>query len=65
MLLLKYLLMITGWGLLGWAAAIALNNLNWSANAGFGSTGPGWYKETGLVDPGLLTSLNLSFPPAF
>jgi regulator of protease activity HflC (stomatin/prohibitin superfamily) len=28
MLLLKYLLMITGWGLLGWAAAIALNNLN-------------------------------------
>jgi regulator of protease activity HflC (stomatin/prohibitin superfamily) len=28
MLLFKYLLMITGWGLLGWAAAIALNNLN-------------------------------------
>ena len=28
MLLLKYLLMITGWGLLGWALAIALNNLN-------------------------------------
>ena len=28
MLLLKYLLMITGWGLLAWAAAIALNNLN-------------------------------------
>jgi regulator of protease activity HflC (stomatin/prohibitin superfamily) len=28
MLLLKYLLMIAGWGLLGWAAAIALNNLN-------------------------------------
>lgn len=28
MLLLKYLLMIVGWGLLGWAAAIALNNLN-------------------------------------
>jgi regulator of protease activity HflC (stomatin/prohibitin superfamily) len=28
MLLLKYLLLITGWGLLGWAAAIALNNLN-------------------------------------
>src|SRR5215470_6407696 len=27
MLLVKYLLMITGWGLLGWAAAIALNNL--------------------------------------
>src|SRR5262249_5609796 len=27
MLFLKYLLMITGWGLLGWAAAIALNNL--------------------------------------
>ncbi|HEY6270893.1 MAG TPA: SPFH domain-containing protein [Terriglobales bacterium] len=28
MLLLKYVLLITGWGLLGWAAAIALNNLN-------------------------------------
>src|SRR6516164_3207291 len=28
MLLLKYLLIITGWGLMGWAAAIALNNLN-------------------------------------
>jgi hypothetical protein len=28
MLLLQYLLMIAGWGLLGWAAAIALNNLN-------------------------------------
>jgi regulator of protease activity HflC (stomatin/prohibitin superfamily) len=28
MLLLKYLLLIIGWGLLGWAAAIALNNLN-------------------------------------
>src|SRR5262249_28821228 len=27
MLFLKYLLLITGWGLLGWAAAIALNNL--------------------------------------
>src|SRR5215469_8443005 len=27
MLFLKYLLMIAGWGLLGWAAAIALNNL--------------------------------------
>ena len=28
MLLLKYLLLTIGWGLLGWAAAIALNNLN-------------------------------------
>ena len=28
MLLLKYLLMIIGWGLVGWAAAIAVNNLN-------------------------------------
>ncbi|HLW51872.1 MAG TPA: SPFH domain-containing protein [Candidatus Angelobacter sp.] len=28
MLLLKYLLLIVGWGQLGWAAAIALNNLN-------------------------------------
>src|SRR5262249_25053697 len=28
MLLLKYLLMSIGWGLLAWAAAIALNNLN-------------------------------------
>jgi regulator of protease activity HflC (stomatin/prohibitin superfamily) len=28
MLLFKYLLLITGWGLLAWAAAIALNNLN-------------------------------------
>jgi regulator of protease activity HflC (stomatin/prohibitin superfamily) len=28
MLFVKYLLLITGWGLLGWAAAIALNNLN-------------------------------------
>ncbi len=27
MLFVKYLLLITGWGLLGWAAAIALNNL--------------------------------------
>src|SRR6266481_10208151 len=28
MLLLKYLLLTIGWGLLAWAAAIALNNLN-------------------------------------
>jgi regulator of protease activity HflC (stomatin/prohibitin superfamily) len=28
MLLLKYLLLSLGWGLLGWATAIALNNLN-------------------------------------
>jgi len=28
MLLLKYLLIITGWGLLAWAAAIALNNFD-------------------------------------
>src|SRR5260370_35388443 len=28
MLLMKYLLLTIGWGLLGWAAAIALNNLN-------------------------------------
>lgn len=28
MLFVKYLLMITGWGLLAWAVAIALNNLN-------------------------------------
>ena len=28
MLLLKYLLLIAGWGLLGWATAIALSNLN-------------------------------------
>src|SRR5262245_40677173 len=27
MLFVKYALLITGWGLLGWAAAIALNNL--------------------------------------
>ncbi len=33
------------------APIIALNNVNWSANAGFGSTSPGWYKEVGLVDP--------------
>jgi len=30
---------------------IALNTLNWSGSAGFGSTGPGWYKEVSLVDP--------------
>jgi hypothetical protein len=30
---------------------IGLNALNWSASAGFGSAGPGWYKEVGLVDP--------------
>lgn len=28
MLLLKYLLLTMGWGLLGWAAAVVLNNLN-------------------------------------
>lgn len=28
MLLLKYLLLTVGWGLVGWAAATALNNLN-------------------------------------
>jgi hypothetical protein len=30
---------------------IGLNEVNWSASAGFGSTAPGWYKEVGLVDP--------------
>jgi hypothetical protein len=30
---------------------IGLNSVNWSSNAGFGSTAPGWYKEVGLVDP--------------
>lgn len=30
---------------------IGLNSVNWSSNAGFGSTAPGWYKETGFVDP--------------
>jgi hypothetical protein len=24
---------------------------NWSGNAGFGSTSPGWFKQVGLVDP--------------
>jgi hypothetical protein len=24
---------------------------NWSGNAGYGSTSPGWFKEVGLVDP--------------
>ena len=33
------------------APIIALNFANWSGKAGFGSTGPGWYKEVGLVDP--------------
>jgi len=33
------------------APIVSLNTLNWSANAGFGSASPGWYKEVGLVDP--------------
>jgi hypothetical protein len=33
------------------APIISLNFSNWSSSAGFGSAAPGWYKETGLVDP--------------
>jgi hypothetical protein len=28
-----------------------LNSNNWSSEAGYGAGPPGWYKETGLVDP--------------
>ena len=30
---------------------LSVNTANWSTSAGFGSTSPGWFKETGLVDP--------------
>ena len=33
------------------APIIGLNSQNWSGSAGYGSSSPGWYKETGLVDP--------------
>ena len=33
------------------APIVSLNFSNWSSSAGFGSAAPGWYKETGLVDP--------------